>query len=423
LLDPIAPFLLDDPQLIPGLATSLGIGLLMGLERERNLENKAGIRTFGLTAMFGSLCALLSTHAALSWLLPAGVLALAAMMIAAYRSVDKDKDPGTTTTVALLFCYGLGALCIFGHLLIAVTGGLVATSLLYFKSELHGFPQHLSRADWISLLQFVAVTFVVLPVLPDHGFAPVESLNPYRIWLMVVLVSGLSLAGYVALRLTDEHRALSLIGLLGGLVSSTATTLAYSRQARNDTASTAGALNVILIANLTVLLRLGVMSAIVAPTLLPLLLQALIPGLLTGLIMPVLVWRRLRHTHAQAPLAVTNPSNLHVALVFAAIYALVLLATEHFNRLAGSPGLYAVAALSGLTDMDAIALSSFHLSAQGQLQAPQAVRAIVLAYTANSVLKFGIAAVIAGPRLAQGVAAGYASVLLGLAFGTLALVH
>ncbi|MBL6750086.1 MAG: MgtC/SapB family protein [Nevskia sp.] len=412
---------LDELQLIPRFVTSLGIGLLMGLERERAPQNKAGIRTFGLVAVFGSLCALLTAQAGLPWLLPAGVLALSAVMISAYRKVEKDEDPGTTSVVALLLCYGLGALCAYGYLHLAVAGGLVATSLLYFKTELHGFPRRLSRADWVSLLQFAAVTFVILPVLPDQGFGPHGALNPYRIWLMVVLVSGLSLAGYVALRLTGEDRALPLIGLLGGVVSSTATTLAFSRHARRDEGHAAGALCVILVANLTVLLRLGVMAAIVAPVLLPQLTKVLGLGLLTGVAAPLMAWRRLVRTAERPSFAVGNPSSMRVALGFAAVYAVVLVATQDLHRLAGPAGLYAAATVSGLTDMDAIALSSFQMATQGQLPAVQAVRAIALAFAANSALKLGVVAAIAGGRLARGVALGYASVLAGLAYGALVL--
>jgi uncharacterized membrane protein (DUF4010 family) len=423
LLETASAYGLDDPQLIPRFVTALGIGLLMGLERERNAENKAGIRTFGLVALLGSLSALLASRAEAPWLLPAGLLVLAAMMIGAYRMVTQEQDPGTTTTVALLLCFILGALCIHGHQQIAVACGLVATSLLYFKSELHGFPERLSRADWISLLQFAAVTFLVLPVLPDRGYGPSEALNPYRIWLMVVLVSGLSLAGYVALRLASEDRALPLIGLLGGLVSSTATTLAYSRHARQDPAQTGGALCVILIANLTVLPRLGVMAAIVAPELLLPLLKVLVPGLLCGLAAPVLAWRRLARANTPAPLSVGNPSNLRTALAFAAVYALVLLVTESFHRVAGAAGLYVAAALSGLSDMDAITLSSFQMSKHGQLTAAQAVRAVALAYSMNSLAKLVIVSALAGGRLARGVAAGYAAALAGLALGALVLTR
>ena len=220
--------------------TSLGIGLLIGLERERSPAAKAGLRTFALVAMFGTLAAFVSDRAASPWLLGAGLLAVGAMIIAAYlQHKPDDGDPGTTTVAALLTCYGLGALVWFGFSTIAVMVAIVTTILLYFKAELHGITRSLTRRDLVSMLQFAVLSFIVLPILPDRNFGPYGALNPYQVWLMVVLISGVSLAGYLALRAIGERHGAPLLGLFGGLVSSTATTLVYARNGRDNPAPAA----------------------------------------------------------------------------------------------------------------------------------------------------------------------------------------
>ena len=134
---------------------------------------------------------------------------------------------GTTTILAALLCYGLGVMTWYGQSQLAVAIGITATALLQFKTELHGFSEKLSRQDVTSILQFGVLTFIILPLLPDRGYGPHDALNPYHIWLMVVLVSGVNLVGYLTLRLVAARQSVRLAGVAGGLVSSTATTLVY----------------------------------------------------------------------------------------------------------------------------------------------------------------------------------------------------
>src|SRR5512139_1472736 len=210
------------------LATALAIGLLIGVERERSPTAKAGLRTFALVTLFGALSAIVAQHLDSGWVIGAGVLAVGAMIVAAYhRDTGPDADPGTTTVIALLVAYLLGVLTALGERQIAVMIAIATTVLLYFKPEMRGALERFSRRDLLSVLQFGVITFIVLPFLPDHGYGPYGALNPYRIWLMVVLVSGIGLAGYIALRLVGGTRGALYVGFFGGLVSSTATTLAY----------------------------------------------------------------------------------------------------------------------------------------------------------------------------------------------------
>ena len=211
---------------LPAFLTSLALGLLIGLERERNPASKAGLRTFALVALLGTLASLIADKTGSTWILAAGLALVGLMMIAAYaRDAGEAADPGTTSVAAVCVCYSLGALIWLGYPTLAVMLGVITTMLLYFKPELRGLSQNLTRQDLFSILQFAALSFVILPVLPNQDYGPYNALNPHQIWLMVVLISGISLAGYVALRITGGHHGVLLLGLLGGLVSSTATSM------------------------------------------------------------------------------------------------------------------------------------------------------------------------------------------------------
>lgn len=404
----------EELRALPAFLISLGIGLLMGLERQRHVESKAGLRTFGLTALAGAASGLLTEAIGTPWLVPAMLLALATMMIAAYRLADGADDPGTTTTVALLLCFMLGVLAWYEHAQLAVALALAATTLLHFKAELHGVIRRLSPQDIVSFLQFAIVTFIVLPVLPDRGYGPYEVLNPYRIWLMVVLISGLALTGYAVLRVVGQERGTPLLGVLGGLVSSTATTLAFSRHMRAQPGMAPVAVFVIVVANLVVLVRLGVIAAVVEPSVLPRLLPVLAAGLLPGLLLAWRHWRGLKRSGDTPELEVGNPSEMRAALGFAALYALVLLAVAWLNEIAGTGGIYLAAAVSGLTDVDAITLSTLDLHGRQRIEAATVVRVIVLAYAANLLFKFGMSWSIAGRERALRLAPVFGVVLLGL---------
>lgn len=399
-------------------ATSLALGLLIGLERERHSDSKAGLRTFALTALFGTLSALLTDKIGSGWILAAGIFVMGGMMIVSHGPPKEvPDDPGTTTIVALLVCYLLGALIWFGFTYLSVVLALSVTALLYFKPELHGLSQRLSRRDLVSFLQFSAISFVVLPLLPDKDYGPYGALNPHEIWLMVVLVSGLSLSGYVALRHVGERQGIILVGLLGGAVSSTATTLVYSRQHRSGVAPIGIATVVILLANLAVLIRLSLIAGVIAPKILPQLLPLFAIGLLAGTLVAVREWLKMKLRHVTTPPTITNPAELHVAVGFGMVFAIVLVATAWLNDLAGASGVYTVAVVSGLTDMDAISLSTLKMFNLGQLTAAQVGTAIAVAYGANLSLKILVVLTVGGRELAARVMPGYLTVGLGLFAG------
>lgn len=411
----LAAWLPPELAALPRYFAALAIGLLMGLERERNPTAKAGLRTFALTALFGVLAAHLGAVLGTAWMIPAGLLLTGGMMIAAYqRDSTAGGDPGTTTVAALILCYGLGALVWHNEVQLAVMLGITATMLLYFKPELRGMSERLSRRDLLSMLQFAVLSLIILPLLPDRNYGPYGALNPYQIWWMVVLIAGVGLAGYAALRLVGQRRGAVILGLLGGLVSSTATTLAFSRHVRASPAMLPVAVIVIVLANLMVLVRLGVLVAVLAPTVLAQLAPVLAGGLATGTLGAIYGVRKLKPAGDMPDLVMDNPTELRSALGFGLMYAVVLLAAAWLSDWLGTQGLYAVALVSGLTDVAAITLSSLRLFNLDTLPAAAVVDVVVLATLANLGFKSTLALTVGGAHMARHAAAGMGAVGLGL---------
>ena len=384
---------------LPAFAISIAIGLLIGLERERHPGAKAGLRTFALVALLAAVLAYLGDVLATPWMLIAGLAVVGTMIVAAYARAEAYSEPGTTTVVALLICFGLSAMVWYGQARTAIMLTVVTVILLYFKAELRGLTRRLTRRDLISILQFAVLTLVVLPILPDQNYGPYGALNPHQIWLVVVLISGISLIGYIALRLVGQRFGAPLLGFLGGLVSSTATTLVYARHARNQQEMQTLSVFVIVIANVVVLIRLAVLCAVFSPAMMKTLGPVLASGFLAGMAALLYLWRR-EPTVGEAPMPkIKNPTELQAALGFAVVFAVVVFLSAWLSDIAGTKGLYALALVSGLTDVDAITLSVLRLFNMHQ-QAPQPVAtAIVFAIASNIVFKLGLVLAAGGATL------------------------
>lgn len=405
----------DGLAYLPAFTTSLALGLLIGLERERSPAARAGLRTFALVALLGTLLAMMAENTGSPWILVAGFVGVAAIIIAAYVGVDVEDDPGTTTQAALMLCFGLGAAVWYGYSTLAIMLAIVTTVLLHFKPELQSMSKNLTRRDVQSILQFAVLSFIVLPILPNQDFGLYSAFNPYQTWLMVVLISGVSLAGYVALQLVGQRYGAPLLGFLGGLVSSTATTLVYARHSRKGEAMGRLAVVVILIANLVVLVRLSVVSGVVSPRILPHILPVLLSGLVLGSLVTFWMWRNITRDGESPMPEFTNPTEIKTAFGFGLMYALVLFCAAWLSEYAGNSGLYALAVVSGLTDVDAISLSSLRLFELGKLGQHQAVMAITIAYLSNLAFKFGLVAFVGGGTLALRCAPGVVAVAAGVA--------
>ncbi len=383
------------------LGISLGLGLLVGLQRERTASNIAGVRTFPLITLLGTISAILAGEFG-GWIVGAGLLGDAAAMVIGNLYVLKkaQEEPGITTEMAILVMYAIGALVWVGPASVAVVLGGVVALLLYAKPLLHGFTKRLGERDVRALMQFVLISLVILPVLPNetYGPPPLNALNPRNIWLMVVLVVGLSFGGYALARWVGPRAGTALGGLLGGLVSSTATTVALARRSADSAAfAPAAALGIVLASSVVygrVLVEIAAAARAqfwnIAPPILALMGVAVVTA--------IAVWLVVRRSDSILP-EPDNPTELRSALLFGALYAGVLLASAAAHQWVGDAGMYAVAAISGLTDMDAITLSSARMVSEGALDPSRAWRAIIIATLANQVFKFGIVATIGTRRL------------------------
>ncbi len=404
---------LTEAQVWLAFGASLGIGLLIGLERERNPAAKAGVRTFALVALFGTLAAMIAERTENVWTVPVGLAAVAGMLIAAYAREERLEDPGTTTVVAAAVCYLLGVLAGMGEAALAGALAIGVTALLYFKPELEGLSASLKRQDQVSVLQFLVVTFIVLPILPDRGYGPYEVLNPRHIWLIVVLISGVGLAGYVALRIAGERHGVLITGALGGLVSSTATTVLYARRGAESEAMARVSLVVVLVANLVTLLRVMAIAAVVAPPAIGTLAPVLGAALGAGLLATLASMRRLERGGPLPMPEIRNPTELGTALKFAALYAVVLLASAWLSNLAGDRGLYAVALATGLLDVDTPTLSALNFFNAGRAGVGAAATAVALAFLANTLFKVAVMLWLGGWRFARGALPTFGAAIAG----------
>ena len=386
------------------MGIALGLGFLVGLQREHAHRRMAGIRTFPLFTLLGVLAGA-SAESLGGWIAGAGLLAVAALLVVANVGAfheEEGADVGLTTEAAVLVMYGVGVALSLGLLAEAVvTAGLVAV-LLQAKQPLHRMVGALSDRDVRALFQFVLVALVVLPVLPNRDFGPYEVLNPFEIWLMVVLIVGISIAAWAAYRLLGRRRGLALTGVLGGLISSTATTVSYARRAEEGAGVRAAAF-VVLTASGIVFIRVLLEVAVVTPEAMRDVAPPMVVMLGTLAVLAGLEWRRATRSgtgEAGSPER-EAPSELPAAVAFGLLYAVVLLGVAVAREHLGRGGIYAVAALSGLTDMDAITLSTAQLVRAGRLETDVAWRAILIGGMANIVFKGGVVVAV-GPRSLRG---------------------
>ena len=380
--------------LLHQLALATGLGLLVGLQRQWAVREVAGIRTFPLITLLGLIFTVLAQGYG-GWLPGAGIVCVVALMVVANVARWKAGDsPGTgiTTEIAALVMYGVGAMLAMDLTAPAlVATGLVAV-LLHWKDPLHTFVKRLGEPDFDAIVGFVLIAFVILPVLPNRDFGPYNVLNPFEIWFMVVLIVGISMAGYVAFKFFGTRAGAVVAGITGGLIPSTATTVGYARRSRENPARSPAAALVVTLASVVVFGRVLVEIAVVAPDIFAQTAPPLIVmGLFMLLIALVLLFRAPGEHEAEAS-DPEPPSDLKSAIVFGGLYAAVLLAVSFAREYLGEGGLYGVAALSGLTDMDAITLSTAQMVKGGGIPADVGWRLILVGSLSNLVFKGGVVA-------------------------------
>jgi uncharacterized membrane protein (DUF4010 family) len=335
------------------------------------------------------------------WVVVAGLVAITTFTVMGNVMSMRGGsiDPGQTTEVAIVLTFLLGALVVIGPREGAIVLGATVAVLLHLRDELKGLVASLSDRDVRAMMQFVVVSLIVLPTLPDRTFGPYDVLNPREIWWMVVLIVGLNLVGYGAFRLLGEKVGTALAGILGGIVSSTATTVTYARLAKENEEVTPVAVVIVWIASGVVFVRVLVEIAVVAPTFLADAAGPIGVMMLVVAVGTALIWRTTKEegTH---PLQPQNPAQLKAALTFGALYAAVLFAVAAAQAFFGGAGLFAAAALSGISDMDAITLTISQLVSRQALDRDTAWRLILVASLANLVFKFGLVAALGNKQMA-----------------------
>ncbi len=389
------------------IATAIAVGLLVGLEREQSHPKNqgallAGVRTYPIFALIGALATLVEP--ASMWLplvALAGVIALLAISYA--FGLKNGQGHGVTTEASVIAVYLLGALAasrgvidsLSDRLVLVVGLGVALTFLLSSKQFLHGIASRVSREDFYATVKFLIVAAIVVPLLPRRALGPLDAVNPFTVGLMVVTIAGLSFIGYVAMRWLGPDRGLLVGAAFGGLVSSTAVTIAFSGRVKKDPDLAPAAAGAIAIASLIMCVRVGVLVALINPGLLVTIGPA-IAGASAGAALGGALTYRKAGAIDQTAVAVKNPFELGNAVRFGLLFGAILIATKAAKTYLGTSGLFAATTVGGLTDVDAVTLSTSKL---GGTSAEAASVAIMLAVASNTIVKSTIALGIGGRRL------------------------
>ena len=405
---------------------ALIIGILVGLQREyasddHDEEMFAGVRTFALMALIGSLAAMMTEELASPWVFVGLVLVVGILIAIAYFVSAWRGDMGLTTEISALVTVLSGALCYWDHLPLAAAIAVATTVLLSIKLEMQSFVRRLTRQDVYATLKFAVITAIILPVLPNESFGPppLDVLNPYNIWLMVVFISGISFLGYVLLKIIGSQQVISLTGLLGGLASSTALTLSFSQRSQDQPELAKPLALGITLAWMMMFLRVLVEVFALNVALLRLLWLPMTASAAAGLAYGLYLYFSQR-SDEKGDVDFNNPFELGTAVKFGLLYAVILLISKAAQAYLSDTGVYLSSIISGLADVDAITLSMAELGgAPGNVSLNTAARAIVLAAMSNTFVKGGIVITAGSVSLRRALLPGLAIMLvtgIGVAF-------
>lgn len=401
--------------LLRNLAMAGVVGFLIGFEREWTQEREgrkhsfAGARTFTLIAATGALTTILSGGALL---VAAGLLAIGVMTVVAYF-IEAKEAPGRggTTEMAIFAAYLLGAAAGRGEMLIAAAGAVAVAIVLSAKGAIEHWARALDRHEIHASLRFLALAVLVLPILPDRDFGPYDALNARDLWKMVVFISGLSFLGYWLVKALGAERGVLVMGIVGGLASSTATTLSLSRFVKEGKSTSLAAAAGIIMANVVMLMRVGVLLSAVARGVLALVWPALVAGAIVGAAIAYVMWRRSpKSDGGDRAVDLGNPFELKPALFFAFLLAVISVAAAYGADKFGAGGLYLVGLISGLADVDAVTLSVGKQAAAGSVAATIAGGAVLIAVASNIAVKGGMALSIGGRKTGLAVLAAFAAI-------------
>ncbi|HEX9049536.1 MAG TPA: MgtC/SapB family protein [Anaeromyxobacter sp.] len=419
-------------ELFASLGVAAAAGLLIGLERERSKSGErteaflGGARTHPLLALAGGVATLAAREVGpVAVAVPFGALVLL-LGLSYAGEVWRDGHRGLTSEAAFILSFLLGALALTQdvipsatHKLAAVAAvAVVATFLLSAKPMLHPMVRRISTEDLTATLEFLVIVVVALPLLPDRGYGPYAVLNPFQIGVLMVLISALSFAAYVAIRLLGARRGLGVTGLFGGLVSSTAVTLSMAGRARERPQIADSAALAVMLASTVMFARVLVIVTLVNPALRGHVALPMAGGIGGGLLATLFLWIRSgRATTHEETVALSNPFELGAAMKFALIFAVILVGSKAATELFGSAGTYAAGLLAGVTDVDAITLTVSKLAGDGGVAPDVAATTIFLGTASNTLAKGIMGAVVGGWSFGRRVLGAQLAVLAAGAVG------
>jgi uncharacterized membrane protein (DUF4010 family) len=377
-------------------AIALALGLFIGFEREMEKAGSfAGIRTFPLISMLGCTAALLH-DLSVAWAFPVILVILAAFVLAAYFYTSSAASPGITTEITSLLAFLFGALVWWQMPGLAAALAVVTVLLLASKKPLEDLAHRIGQSDLNAALQFAVITLVILPVVPDRTFGPLDVINFHDIWLFVILIAGLNLIGYILIKILGSHQGIGLSGLLGGIGSSTALTVSFSRRSKAEAYLGADFAFGIVLASSIMFIRVLVLVLSINPQLGARLLAPVAVTGMTGFLGCAYLWfsqlKREERGEGKAALEISNPLELWQAIRFGILFGIIIIIARAAQFFFGTAGVYVSSFLTGLTDVDAITLSLSKLE-QGALVPAVAVHGIMIATLANTAVKALITAV------------------------------
>ena len=395
----------DAPPL-GGLLLALAIGLLLGFERGWHLRGEgqgqrvAGIRTFAMLGLLGGLCGMASVGP--GWPLAALIVAgaVGTLLLGYWTNMQIDRNVSATSALAAILCIGLGALATMGNMAAASVGAGAATILLASRERIHKAIDQVTEEDIRALVRLVLVVLVVFPLLPDRDMGPYSSLNPQRLWIVVVVTVAISFAGYALVRWVGERRGALLAAALGSLVSSTAVTVECARQAR-DGQSEKSVSAAIVIASSTMLLRSLFLVAVIAPFAFTAFLRLVAPGLAVSLVATAILFALGRHDALAQPNAVPRAPDLKLALVFAASVAMLSLGSAAAQAMWGGDSRAILIAIGGVADIDA-SIAAVGTLPRGTLTVPVAALTLAVPTLLNTIFKLMLFIAISGWRAKLG---------------------
>lgn len=401
--------------------TALFLGIMIGMQREYAAEENAkrlytGIRTFSLLALIGCAAAMLSDLQSSALPFTASLLVVGGFLAINYFVSAEAGRAGLTTKTAALLTMLAGALAYWDQMALAVALGVVTTLLLSAKSELHAFAQHITREDVFATLKFAVIAVIVLPVLPNRRFGPppLDIFNPFKIWLLVVFISGISFVGYVLTKVYGSEKGIRLTGLLGGLTSSTAVTLSVTQRSKECESLGKTFATAVTVAWAIMFARVIVVAAVINMELAARIAVPLLVAMALGMGYCAYLYFRERASGAGGTVALTNPFKLGPAVRFGLIFTAVMAFARAAHAFFGETGVYFSSFLTGLADVDAITVSLARLSgSDGELPMKVASASIVVAAIANTLTKGLIALLGGSTSLKKEIVPGWIMMMAG----------